>query len=129
MQTHRPSSLAALVRATRFTEAELKRIYRGFKAECPTGLVKEDAFKLIYQQFFPQGGGYHSKVFAKYLLGTCKHRKFDPGFAKFYIFYLKRNKCYCYYTFEMTEWLAVVTGMSTSRSRNSSRQILRRTHH
>lgn len=53
---YRPDSLAALCRATRFTEAELKRIYRGFKAECPTGVVKEDAFKCIYSQFFPQGG-------------------------------------------------------------------------
>lgn len=24
--------------------------------ECPTGLVDEDAFKLIFAQFFPQGG-------------------------------------------------------------------------
>lgn len=24
--------------------------------ECPTGLVDEDTFKLIYSQFFPQGG-------------------------------------------------------------------------
>jgi Kv channel-interacting protein len=53
---YRPDSLAALCRVTRFTEAEIKRIYRGFKAECPTGVVKEDAFKIIYAQFFPQGG-------------------------------------------------------------------------
>lgn len=24
--------------------------------ECPTGLVDEETFKLIYSQFFPQGG-------------------------------------------------------------------------
>lgn len=53
---YRPDSLSALSRATRFTESEIKRIYRGFKAECPTGVVKEDTFKLIYSQFFPQGG-------------------------------------------------------------------------
>ncbi|KAG7298782.1 hypothetical protein JYU34_017213, partial [Plutella xylostella] len=52
---YRPDSIAALRRATRFTEPELKRLYRGFKAECPTGVVKEDTFKLIYAQFFPQG--------------------------------------------------------------------------
>lgn len=68
VQTHRPSSLAALVRATRFTEGELKRIYRGFKAECPTGLVKEDAFKLIYQQFFPQGA--NAGQYAHYVFRT-----------------------------------------------------------
>ena len=26
--------------------------------ECPTGLVDEDTFKLIYSQFFPQGGAH-----------------------------------------------------------------------
>lgn len=53
---YRPDSLSALCRTTRFSEAEIKRIYRGFKAECPTGVVREDTFKLIYAQFFPQGG-------------------------------------------------------------------------
>ncbi|ALC49302.1 CG5890 [Drosophila busckii] len=52
---YRPDSLSALSRATRFSEDEIKRIYRGFKAECPTGVVKEDTFKVIYSQFFPQG--------------------------------------------------------------------------
>jgi Ca2+-binding EF-hand superfamily protein len=53
---YRPDSLASLCRATRFTEAEMKRIYRGFKAQCPTGVVCEENFKIIYSQFFPQGG-------------------------------------------------------------------------
>ncbi|XP_017780073.1 PREDICTED: transcription factor TBF1-like, partial [Nicrophorus vespilloides] len=52
---YRPDSLESLCRATRFTQAEIKRIYRGFKAECPTGVVKEETFKMIYAQFFPQG--------------------------------------------------------------------------
>lgn len=55
---YRPDSLSSLCRSTRFSEAEIKRIYRGFKAECPTGVVKEDTFKVIYSQFFPQGGLY-----------------------------------------------------------------------
>lgn len=55
---YRPDSLNALSRTTRFSEDEIKRIYRGFKAECPSGVVKEDAFKIIYSQFFPQGGLY-----------------------------------------------------------------------
>lgn len=55
---YRPDSLSALSRSTRFSEAEIKRIYRGFKAECPSGVVKEDTFKIIYSQFFPQGGLY-----------------------------------------------------------------------
>lgn len=55
---YRPDSLSALSRSTRFSEAEIKRIYRGFKAECPTGVVKEETFKIIYSHFFPQGGLY-----------------------------------------------------------------------
>ncbi|KFB39524.1 hypothetical protein ZHAS_00006866 [Anopheles sinensis] len=51
-----PDSLVELTRTARFTEDEIKRIYRGFKAECPTGIVKEETFKGIYSQFFPLGG-------------------------------------------------------------------------
>ncbi|CAH2240124.1 jg6378 [Pararge aegeria aegeria] len=60
---YRPDSIAALRRLTRFTEPELKRLYRGFKAECPTGVVREETFKLIYSQFFPQGGKLNLKHF------------------------------------------------------------------
>ncbi|XKL64540.1 hypothetical protein PGB90_004626 [Kerria lacca] len=52
---HRPHSLKALCRTTKFTEKELKRIYRCFKSECPTGIIKEEAFRNVYSQFFPQG--------------------------------------------------------------------------
>ncbi|XP_054258170.1 Kv channel-interacting protein 1 isoform X4 [Macrosteles quadrilineatus] len=65
---YRPDSLAALSRATRFTEPELKKIYRGFKAECPTGVVKEDAFKGIYSQFFPKGA--NTSQYAHYVFNT-----------------------------------------------------------
>ncbi len=34
----------------------MKRIYRGFKTECTTGLITEEAFHGIYSRFFPQGG-------------------------------------------------------------------------
>lgn len=53
---YRPDSIAALRRGTRFTDSEIKAIYRGFKAECPSGIFREDTFKIIYSQFFPQGG-------------------------------------------------------------------------
>ncbi|CAG9832751.1 unnamed protein product [Diabrotica balteata] len=66
---YRPDSLEALCRATRFTEAEIKRIYRGFKAECPTGVVKEDTFKMIYAQFFPQG---EDKILGTWLGDLCR---------------------------------------------------------
>lgn len=65
---YRPDSLSALCRATRFSEAEIKRIYRGFKAECPTGVVKEDTFKIIYAQFFPQGA--NTGLYAHYVFNT-----------------------------------------------------------
>uniref|UniRef100_A0A3B4BDY7 EF-hand domain-containing protein n=1 Tax=Periophthalmus magnuspinnatus TaxID=409849 RepID=A0A3B4BDY7_9GOBI len=41
---------------TQFTRKELQSLYRGFKNECPSGLVDEETFKSIYSQFFPQGG-------------------------------------------------------------------------
>ncbi|XP_077295361.1 A-type potassium channel modulatory protein KCNIP1 [Arctopsyche grandis] len=67
-QRYKPDSLGALCRATRFSEAEIKKIYRGFKAECPTGVVKEDTFKLIYAQFFPQGA--NTSQYAHYVFNT-----------------------------------------------------------
>jgi hypothetical protein len=41
---------------------EMKRIYRGFKTECPTGLITEEAFQGIYQKFFPHGGLFNKIV-------------------------------------------------------------------
>ncbi|XP_063221287.1 Kv channel-interacting protein 1-like [Bacillus rossius redtenbacheri] len=65
---YRPESLESLCRATRFTEDELKRIYRGFKAECPTGVVREETFKGIYSQFFPKGA--NTSQYAHYVFNT-----------------------------------------------------------
>ena len=45
--------------SSRFTVSEMKRIYRGFKTECPTGLITEEAFQGIYSRFFPHGGTVH----------------------------------------------------------------------
>ncbi|XP_072490856.1 calsenilin isoform X1 [Notamacropus eugenii] len=52
---HQPEGLDQLQAQTKFTKKELQSLYRGFKNECPTGLVDEETFKLIYSQFFPQG--------------------------------------------------------------------------
>merc|ERR1711860_386481 len=62
---YRPENLDLLCEATGFTVSEMKRIYRGFKTECPTGLITEEAFHGIYSRFFPQGGG-------DYALGKCE---------------------------------------------------------
>ncbi|XP_063214585.1 calsenilin isoform X2 [Chroicocephalus ridibundus] len=53
---HQPEGLERLLTRTKFTKKELQSLYRGFKSECPSGLVDEETFKLIYSQFFPQGG-------------------------------------------------------------------------
>ncbi|XP_028999117.1 Kv channel-interacting protein 4 isoform X3 [Betta splendens] len=56
---HRPEGLEQLESQTRFSRKELQILYRGFKNECPSGIVNEDTFKDIYSQFFPQGGLFH----------------------------------------------------------------------
>ncbi|XP_058815553.1 Kv channel-interacting protein 1-like [Topomyia yanbarensis] len=67
-QRYYPDSLGELTRTARFTEDEIKRIYRGFKAECPTGIVKEETFKGIYSQFFPLGAA--SGQYAHYVFNS-----------------------------------------------------------
>ncbi|NWH77488.1 CSEN protein, partial [Piaya cayana] len=52
---HQPEELEQLLVQTKFSKMELQSLYRGFKNECPSGLVDEETFKLIYSQFFPQG--------------------------------------------------------------------------
>ncbi|XP_048062094.1 Kv channel-interacting protein 2 [Megalobrama amblycephala] len=52
---HRPEGLEVLEEQTKFSKRELQFLYRAFKNECPSGVVDEDIFKLIYSQFFPQG--------------------------------------------------------------------------
>ncbi|XP_059084351.1 Kv channel-interacting protein 1-like isoform X1 [Tigriopus californicus] len=47
--------MQTLCDATGFSISEMKRIYRGFKTECPSGLITEEAFHSIYSRFFPQG--------------------------------------------------------------------------
>ncbi|CAB3366444.1 Kv channel-interacting protein 1 [Cloeon dipterum] len=61
---HRPVALEDLCRQTKFTRQEIRVMYRGFKQECPEGLVHEDAFKDIYAKFFPHG---NSSLYAHYV--------------------------------------------------------------
>ncbi|XP_074593215.1 Kv channel-interacting protein 4-like isoform X2 [Brevipalpus obovatus] len=54
-QVHiKPEAIEVLCRLTKFNRKELQIMYRGFKQDCPSGLVKEDTFKIIYAQFFPR---------------------------------------------------------------------------
>ena len=41
---------------SRFSPASLRRLYRGFKTECPSGLMTEEAFREVFAKFFPNGG-------------------------------------------------------------------------
>ncbi|NWS49589.1 CSEN protein, partial [Probosciger aterrimus] len=52
---HQPEELEQLLARTKFSKRELRSLYRGFKSECPSGLVDEETFTLIYSRFFPQG--------------------------------------------------------------------------
>uniref|UniRef100_A0AAY4A5T2 Kv channel-interacting protein 4 n=1 Tax=Denticeps clupeoides TaxID=299321 RepID=A0AAY4A5T2_9TELE len=53
---HRPETIEQLEALTLFTRRELQMLYRGFKNDCPSGLLNEDTFKTVYASFFPQGG-------------------------------------------------------------------------
>ncbi|XP_073451594.1 A-type potassium channel modulatory protein KCNIP2 isoform X1 [Aquarana catesbeiana] len=64
---HRPEGLEQLQEQSKFTKKELQVLYRGFKNECPSGIVNEDNFKQIYSQFFPQGD---SSMYAHFLFNA-----------------------------------------------------------
>ncbi|XP_049820886.1 Kv channel-interacting protein 1 [Aethina tumida] len=59
-----PVALEDLCRLTKFTRQEIRIMYRGFKTECPEGVVHEDSFKEIYSKFFPHG---NSSLYAHYV--------------------------------------------------------------
>merc|ERR1711874_14345 len=50
---YRPPDIHGLSESTRFSPATLKKLYRGFKTECPSGLLTEDVFKQVCLKFFP----------------------------------------------------------------------------
>nr|XP_018910793.1 PREDICTED: Kv channel-interacting protein 1-like isoform X1 [Bemisia tabaci] len=78
---YRPNSLKGLCQGTRFTEAELKHIYRNLKGECPSGVINEEAFKNIYSKFFPNGATmsnlYAHHVFNSFDLNKTGYLNFE----------------------------------------------------
>ncbi|XP_073778540.1 A-type potassium channel modulatory protein KCNIP1 isoform X3 [Danio rerio] len=64
---HRPEGLEQLEAQTNFNKKELQVLYRGFKNECPSGVVNEETFKQIYSQFFPHGD---ASTYAHYLFNA-----------------------------------------------------------
>ncbi|XP_052771334.1 Kv channel-interacting protein 4-like isoform X10 [Mya arenaria] len=67
---YKPEGLDVLCKNTKFSKKELQIMYRGFKQECPTGIVNEETFKEIYAQFFPQGD---ASAYAHYVFNTFDH--------------------------------------------------------
>ncbi|XP_069188618.1 calsenilin isoform X2 [Procambarus clarkii] len=69
---HKPVKLEELCKQTKFTRQEIRLMYRGFKQECPEGVVQEDAFKEIYAKFFPHGNSslYAHHVFKAFDLNS-----------------------------------------------------------
>nr|XP_049703855.1 Kv channel-interacting protein 1 [Helicoverpa armigera] len=59
-----PVALEELCRQTKFSKQEIRVMYRGFKTECPEGVVQEESFKDIYAKFFPHG---NSALYAHYV--------------------------------------------------------------
>lgn len=53
---------------TKFSRRELQMLYRGFKEECPNGIVKEETFKNIYSMFFPKTS--ETDLYASYLYNS-----------------------------------------------------------
>ncbi|XP_061818047.1 Kv channel-interacting protein 1b [Nerophis lumbriciformis] len=83
---HRPEGLDQLEAQTNFNKQELQILYRGFKNECPSGVVNEETFKHIYAQFFPHGD---ASMYAHYLFsafdttnnGSIKFKDFVTGLS------------------------------------------------
>ncbi|XP_037090444.1 Kv channel-interacting protein 1-like [Pollicipes pollicipes] len=67
-QRYHPRDVISLSADTHFSPHEVKRIYRGFKVECPMGVVDEDDFKDIYSRFFPQQS--NTSLYAHYVFNT-----------------------------------------------------------
>ena len=53
MLRYKTPSLDHLTNRTKFSRKEIQSIYQGFKQECPSGIIDEENFQQIYQQFFP----------------------------------------------------------------------------
>ncbi|KAF3841364.1 hypothetical protein F7725_007226, partial [Dissostichus mawsoni] len=83
---YRPEGLSQLEAQTNFSKQELQILYRGFKNECPSGVVNEETFKHIYAQFFPHGD---VSMYAHYLFnafdttnnGSIKFKDFVMGLS------------------------------------------------
>ena len=77
----KPESIDKLCRTTRFNKEELQIIYRGFKQQCPTGVLREETLRSILANFFPQGD---SSEYAHYVFLTLDTERIGSiSFEKF----------------------------------------------
>ncbi|XP_015795511.1 Kv channel-interacting protein 1-like isoform X2 [Tetranychus urticae] len=76
----KPGRLNKLCKVTRFNKQEIRKLYQGFKQECPSGLVTEEAFKGIFAHYFPQGD---SSIYAHYVFKTFQSAAKNKGKLNF----------------------------------------------
>ncbi|XP_075251919.1 neuronal calcium sensor 1-like isoform X2 [Convolutriloba macropyga] len=77
----KPQNLDALAKDSLFTKDEIKTIYRRFKQECPNGVLTEEIFRTVFQQFFPIGD---TSQYAHFVYNTFKRNPSgDVTFASF----------------------------------------------
>ncbi|GIY24977.1 kv channel-interacting protein 4 [Caerostris darwini] len=87
----KPEALDTLCQLTKFNKRELQLMYRGFKQECPSGMVREETFKGIYAQYFPKGAD--TSQYAHYVFNT-----FDQDHTGAITFTLESHcSAYCFY--------------------------------
>ncbi|KAH8878381.1 Neuronal calcium sensor 2 [Schistosoma japonicum] len=61
------TELKKLSAKTHFTEAQIKKWYKGFIKDCPSGLLNRSTFLSMYTQFFPDG---KARLFYEHLFRT-----------------------------------------------------------
>uniref|UniRef100_A0A674B1G1 Potassium voltage-gated channel interacting protein 2 n=1 Tax=Salmo trutta TaxID=8032 RepID=A0A674B1G1_SALTR len=88
---HRPEGLDKLQEQTKFNKKELQVLYRGFKNECPSGVVNEETFKTIYSTFFPQGdsGAYAHFLFEAFDTNKNGSVSFEVRFFFTIVYFLR----------------------------------------
>ncbi|XP_053212581.1 Kv channel-interacting protein 2-like [Panonychus citri] len=79
---YKPGDMTKLASTTQFSKHELRKIYQGFKQECPNGVCKEDSFKNLFSSFFPLGDG---SLYASCVFNACKRylKKSSINFDQF----------------------------------------------